>query len=791
MNNEKNGTESEHSVTSSLEKSATDDQQKVSVKSGKEEIVESTTVESVGAEDSQRKDLEQRIQKPEKVVEETEPENQDQAAAVEPTLQKAEDATPDPDLISNQGIKDSSTEESIEKHPLPTLEEQKSPDPEVAETSDPKLVTETSERSKEIDSEEIIPVAIENDSPETPDSEPAIAVDDTKSADAATPSAPEGEEQPPPQEVAVKEEHPIDRHDDDERHEDYEEEDFTKYTKEQLVDVIKQLGKDDKPIRADRILKRLAPLFSQIRDKEKAAAFEEFKANGGEVADFSFRPDELTLRFDANCRLIKDRRAQFIKKREREKQSNLGLAEVILNKLRAFVDSDESSVSFDSFKAIQEEWKAIGDIPGQHSRSLWANYNALIHRFYDQRSIYFELKELDRRHNYDAKIKLCERAEALENEPIIREAIKALNELHYDYKHLGPVPRELQEELWVRFKQASDKIYEKRKDYVSELKTELQDNFLKKQALAEEITPLGEFNSDQIKEWNEKSREILEIQKRWDKVGGLPKEKAKVINKKFWSTFKSFFNKKKIFFKQLESEREANLKLKKVLVEKAEALKESTDWHKTANEFKALQQEWREIGPVPGKLRNEIYEEFKKACDYFFEGRRAGSKEAESGYKENLKNKQEIIAKIKSFVDSGDKEIDELKSLAKSYSGIGFVPKKNIGKLKQDFEQAVDAAITANSSLVDDQKETLAIELKMGEVLKGENSEKVLYQKEQNLRRQINKIENEVALWVNNLEFFRNSKSANKLRDEFNDKIDKANEELDHLKRQLKAYRKL
>ena len=580
--------------------------------------------------------------------------------------------------------------------------------------------------------------------------------------------------------------------DDKSEHEDeYADEDFSKYTKSELVDVVKKLGKEDNPMKADKVLNIIAPIFNSLRSREKEEASKTFIAEGGDPNDFSFKPDELDLRFDANYRLIKDRRSNFIKGREQEKQSNLAKAEILLDKLREFVDSEESTESFDTFKALQNEWKAIGDVPAQQSKTLWANYNALIHRFYDQRSIYFELKELDRKKNYDAKVKLCERAEALDAVTDIRVAIKQLNELHYDFKHLGPVPRDLQEDLWQRFKAASDKIYEKRKDFVADLKSELKENLEKKEALAAEIQEFSDFNSDSIKDWNSSSKKILDIQKRWEAIGGLPKDKAKAVNKQFWSSFKSYFHNKKQFFKKLEGERENNLEIKEELVRKVEELKDSTDWHNTANQIKQLQKEWKETGPVPGKVRNEIYQKFKQACDDFFENRRKQSKQAEGEYSVNLKKKSEIIGQIEALAKTPDFEKAEIQQLCNDFNEIGFVPKKSIGKIKDRFREAVDGAVAVSTNIQEEEKETFAITLIAGDALKGGDADRFIYQKEQNLRRQIGELENNIALWTNNLEFFRHSKNADELRDEVNAKVENAREELNQLKRRLKAYRKL
>ena len=569
--------------------------------------------------------------------------------------------------------------------------------------------------------------------------------------------------------------------------------DFTTYSKEELVEVIKKLGKDENPFKADKVLQQIAPLFNKMRADDREITLKEFIKDGGVEDDFQYRTDELSLRFDANYKLIKDKKSKKFREQGNERVKNLEIAEEVLKELRDFMDSEESTTSFNQFKKIQEKWRAIGDVPTQNSKTLWANYNALVHRFYDQRSIYFELKELDRRKNYESKLVLVDKAAALEDEKDLRVAIKILNDLHYEYKHLGPVPQELQEELWQKFKAASDKVYEKRKDYVTELKATLHENLLKKQELIEKINTYFEFKSDRIKDWNEKTKEVIQLQKTWDTIGGLPKEKAKQINKEFWSAFKKFFSHKHEFFKKLDSERDSNLIKKQALLEKAEQLKDSDDWEETANEYKKLQNEWREIGPVPEKMRNKIYLKFKAACDHFFDKRREGHKTSQDSYKENLTKKKEIIEKINGFKAEADKNLEEFNIVRKQFLEIGFVPKKNISSVKESFQEAVEGFLGAVTSLNDKQKTEISLEAEFSNLAGSEHSERDLYQKEQAVRRHVNKLEDDIALWRNNLEFFANSKSksTDKLRNDVNEKIDSAAAQLDGLKRQLKMLRSL
>lgn len=223
--------------------------------------------------------------------------------------------------------------------------------------------------------------------------------------------------------------------------------------------------------------------------------------------------DELNERFEANYQLYRDRRKKHYRELEQQKDENLKTKIEILDRLRDLVDGEETITSLNVIKELQKEWKSVGPVPGSQSKTLWANYNALLDRYYDQRSILFELKELDRKKNLEAKTELCVKAEELAESEDVPYAIKHLNDLHEEYKHIGPVPKEEQEPLWQRFKAASDAIYEKRKDFVKNLKEIQTENLEKKEQIIEKLKPFLDFDSDRIKEWNSKTKEILAIQK--------------------------------------------------------------------------------------------------------------------------------------------------------------------------------------------------------------------------------------------------------------------------------------
>lgn len=572
--------------------------------------------------------------------------------------------------------------------------------------------------------------------------------------------------------------------DEDQRHVDYSE-----YTKPQFVSLIRELSKENNFKNTDHLLREIKPLYDELRDKERIAALEKFTADGGDPNDFEYKGDDLDNTFEAHVKLIRDRRSQYFRQQEEQKNENLQKKQDLIEKLRILVDAPDNTHQFETFKELQKEWRSIGPIPGTHAKTLWANYHALVDRFYDNQSIYFELKELDRKKNLEAKVDLCARAERLADVEIIKDAIRELNELHQEFKHIGPVPIEEKEAVWQRFKSASDTVYAKRDAYLHTLQHELQQNLELKIKYGEEAEAFATFQSDRIKEWNEKTREILELQKKWEAVGGLPRAKAKDVNKKFWGAFKAFFNNKNTFFKKLDEEREQNLQVKTDLVRQALELKESQDWDKTSGDLKSLQQKWKDVGPVPEKFREKIFKEFKDACDYFFAQKRGQMGKVEQEQIDNLNLKTAICEDLENHAREGTASAELLRDLQERYTTIGFVPRKDVSAIKARYHDAVEKFVASIPELTDDERSRLLLENQLSDLKKDPMGDRKIYQKEQAIRKKISKAENDIALWKNNLEFFGRSQNADKVRDEFNEKIKVATEHLKELKQQLRLLR--
>ena len=698
------------------------------------------------------------------------------------------------------------TEEHTENSSPVSLTEEKTESPEITAEEATQAEEESNEASSEITKAEKEETdAVEENSEESkaaqPETEESAVVQSAEEEEAKTtpppadesvateaPSEEKAEEEVAPQQAESSE---AENNDSSEEEDEEEEIDYTDYTKEQLVKEIKELSQSDNINMASKKVQAMLPVFEELHKQAKQQALQKYLEEGGEEDGFEYKNDELDNRFEANFKLIHDRKVQFNKDREKRKEENYEKKIAILEELRAFVDSDETNISFNKFKDLQLVWKEIGPVPAAHNKTLWANYNALVDRFYDNRSIYFELKELDRKKNLETKLELCVKAEKLKDVEILKDAIIELNELHEEFKHVGPVPKEEQENLWNRFKAASDAVYARRKEHFEHLKVSLEENLIKKQELGQKAQEYITFNSDRIKEWNNKTNEILDLQKQWEAIGGLPRAKAKETNKAFWGAFKTFFHNKSEFFKKLDAQRDENLAKKLELIKKAEELKENEDFNKTAGELKALQQAWKDIGPVPEKQREKSYQAFKAACDHFFKRKRESQGVSEQQFEDNLKLKETICEELEKLAGTEQATPDKLKEMEVQFHEIGFVPRRAIKKIKNRYQKAVEKFIGSIEGLSEEEKEGLQFEDEINRLKDAPNSGNKIYRREQQLRKEIQQLENDMSLWKNNLEFFAASKTADKLRDEFNEKIADAAEQIRQLKKQLRLLRSM
>jgi hypothetical protein len=564
--------------------------------------------------------------------------------------------------------------------------------------------------------------------------------------------------------------------------------DYTHFTKKDFVDLIKDLARQDDFRKVDSTIKEIKLHFDEIQDHERSEALKRFVEEGGSPKDFEFRPDPLDISFEAIYKVVRDRKTEHFKVLEEQKNENFKNKNTLLEELRTLVDGEDDRRSFDKVKDIQQKWRAIGPVPAAHVRPQWASYHALMDRFYDNRNIYFELKELDRKKNLEAKLELCARAEKLASVERLGDAVRELNELHEEYKHIGPVARDEKDAVWERFKKASDAVYARRDELAAKIQKDLVENLQQKEKIIEEVTAFASFQSDRIKEWNQKTTEIIALQKKWEAIGAVPRAKSKDINKKFWAGFKTFFNVKGTFFKKLDEARTQNLELKRGLIQQAEALKASSDWDKTANELKLLQQKWKDIGPVPEKLRDKVFLEFKAACDYFFDQRRVKFEEADKQQADNLAKKEAICVELEQMIEGKTGTLAQLREMQRSFHAIGFVPKQAVVSIRNRFNTAMDKFL-AGLQVSQSEKDSAMLEIQLENLKTDPDAGHKIQQREQGLRKKIQKAENDLAILKNNLEFFGRSKNAEKMKAEFNEKIEAGAAEVQQLKSQLKQLR--
>lgn len=584
-----------------------------------------------------------------------------------------------------------------------------------------------------------------------------------------------------------------------------EEDDIAEFTKKDLVDLSGKLvdsiskssivASDVKNI--DNVAKQIQIVFDEITLKEKSEALAEYQQETGSAEGFEFKNDNLTLRFEAAMVQIKDSKNAFYRKARQLKDDYFEVKTNLLEKLRIVVEEEEkggSKENWNAFKQIQEEWRDAGNVNSPHNGSLWSAYNALVDRYYNIRNIQNELKDLDRKKNLEAKtdlsVKISEIAETVKTEGYSNSLLKQANEYFEEYKALGPAPREEQEALWATVKAAFDVIYEKKREQ-GEVNKQLQNEVLEvKVRLVESLKPFLDFDSGSINEWNAKTKEVLAVQEQWNEIkGGMPRNEGKTVTKDFWSSIKQFFKNKSAFFEKLEEERKANLLLKEQLCQEIEGYveAETTDAAET-NRVIEMQKTWRTIGHVPHKQKDSIYKRFKKAADAFFNLKRSGNAEVEAQYEENLKAKQAICEQVEKLTEAKEIDLTKLSVFKNDFNKIGFVPRKNIKTIQDRFIKAINDYVRASSTISPKDEEKLLLRNQVEVELKSGGSSKALDKKENDISRKAKALEDDIALWRNNIEFFGPSKGAEKMKAEFEKKIVKAEQELASLNDKLKLF---
>ena len=559
------------------------------------------------------------------------------------------------------------------------------------------------------------------------------------------------------------------------------------YTTMGLQDAIKAFeALCTEPIELSKVQGRVVGLRKHIQDtitQEITEKKSEFVAQGNDEANFKPEPNALYRRFnDANV-LIKERRSKERDLQDAERNANLAAKQAILDRLKEIIDNSEAAAAFEEFKKLQEKWRSVGAVPAEKNQEIWERYTFYLEKVYDDFKISKELRMLDLKKNLEHKTQLCEKAESLLLKDSVGDALKDLSILHDEWKTVGPVPNEQRETIWDRFKIASDKVYDKRKEYYDSLDDERKNNYALKLQLCEQAQALAGIEPQTHKDWEELTQKYAEIQADWRKVGLAPRE----VNEEIWQQFKAlgdaFYNAKNLFYKNIREEQSQNYNLRMELCARAEALMNSDDWKLATDEFVKIQKEWKDIGAIGRKQSEKLWQRFQAACNAFFERKKLNFAGKDVDNAQNLQLKTELIERIEAFAptDSGNEDFETLKAFQREWINIGYVPIKDKKTTEDRYRKAIDAHFDA-IKLSRNEQGKARYQTKIEGMKTVANPSAAFRREGSELSMQISKLSADIALWENNIEFFSRSKNADALRKEIQTKIDKAQSDIKLLK---------
>ena len=541
-------------------------------------------------------------------------------------------------------------------------------------------------------------------------------------------------------------------------------------TRQDIIVRLKAIAESDDVLTCKSEVESLKVQFYRMRTAEIELAHKEFLAEGGEADAFLPQPDELEEPFKEAMNLIKTKRNEWLAAQEKEMQANYELKVSLLEQLQALVDkAAQGNPEVAEFKALQQNWKEVKNVPQDKVSALWKQYQLLVEQFYDVLKLNNEFREYDFKKNLEIKTRLCEAAEALEKEDDVIAAFRQLQQLHNDFRETGPVAPELREEVWTRFKNASTTVNRRHQEHFEAKKQKEQENLDRKSAICEEIENMDVKAFAGYQAWNDATQRILELQAQWKEIGFAPQKMNLKVFERFRAACDEFFKQKSEFFKEAKNALANNFERKKALCELAEQLKDSEEWKATADKLAKLQKEWKEIGPVAQKYSEALWKRFVAACDTFFERRNAATSSQRSIEQENLKKKREVIEKIKAIDSSlpGEEQTKQLAVLTQEWNSIGFVPFKEKDNVYKEYKQATNALYEALHVNANERK----LANFRNNIAKGGNS---LHREREHLIRQYEAMKNEIATYENNIGFLSvSNKKGASLVDVMKQKVDK------------------
>ena len=566
-------------------------------------------------------------------------------------------------------------------------------------------------------------------------------------------------------------------------------EEQTRVVYENKADVLRRvqdIAHGDETPQKDEV-EYLKASFYKLHIAEREAKLKAYLDAGGDPEQYQYTPDEQEEAFKAEMGIIKEKRAKIFKEQEAEKQENLTKKLAIIDRIKAMITTpDEANKNYKEFKALQEEWREIKNVPADKANELWRNYQLYVEQFYDMLRLNSEAREYDFKKNLELKTALCEAAEKLADEEDVISAFHQLQKLHQEYREIGPVAKEQREDIWVRFKAASSIINKRHQQHFEGVRAKEEDNLARKTALCEKVEAIAAEENKGSGDWEKHTKQIIDVQAEWKTIGFAPQKMNVKIFERFRAACDDFFGRKAAYFKGLKETFKENADKKRALIAKAKDLQNSTEWKSTTDKLIALQKEWKTIGMVPKKVGDQLWEEFLTACNTFFEARNAAGAGARGEERDNLEKKQGIIEQLKALASETSEDVAEkVQKLVEEYNAVGHVPYKEKDKLYKEFHAVLDKLYKdLNISVAKRKLNNFKQNLKNV----AERGENALDNERTRLFRQYENLKSEIQTYENNLGFLNaSSKKGNSLIDEMNRKVQKLKDDMQLIREKIKA----
>jgi len=558
-------------------------------------------------------------------------------------------------------------------------------------------------------------------------------------------------------------------------------------TKEELIEMFTELLTVDNTNKYKNKVKEIRNAFYKIINAEEEKRKAKFVEDGSKLEDYEPIKDANELKFKELFQNYIDKKEAWELRQNEEKKKNLELKYGVIKEIEELINKPETfNKTFNYFKDLQKKWNEIGLVPKDGVKTLLEEYNRQVHKFYEYVEVNKQLRELDFKKNLDAKLKLCEQAEELLLESNYSKAKKELQTYHKKWKELGSVSNEHREEIWARFQAATIKINEKFSEYIEEVKVQQGKNLEAKQFLVQKAQEYSAGEYSDHKDWKDASNQIIELQKLWRKIGYVPKEFNNEIYTQFKTACDSFFVRIREFYDESDKHRDDNYQKKLDLCTQAESLQNSNEWNSTTEIYKQIQEDWKKIGPVPRKQSDEIWKRFRKACNVFFDRKKEHFMGKKNEEKQNLEFKQIIIKKIEEYVFS-DNQIEDLKGLKdlqNEFMAIGYVPFKNKDEIYEQFHSAIDTQL-GKLNISREKQSEIKFNENLEYIKNSPGADKLAYNEISKIQHQIDKLNDDIKVWENNIGFFASSKNSESMIKDIHDKINSAKEKVAKFKEQI------